>query len=370
MKRRRGIGIDARMHNHSGIGQYITMLLRHLPFVEKAPTHNYLVFSEHRFFDAHLRHVATRSNPLSLWEQIDIPFRKNRMELGVFHSPQFNIPLLSCTRQITTIHDCVYTKFPQEFANGEDRILYAIMFRLALRKSKKIIAVSRSTKEDLVSLFKTPEEKIRVIHEGVGERFFRKPLVEQTESIRKRYGLEGKYVLFVGLRRPRKNIARILRAFAAARSSLGSEVKLVLAGPADMRFIDVSEQAKKLGISDGLIETGLVPHRDLPALYHSAECLFFPTLHEGFGLPVLEAMAAGVPVITSRRPAHMEVAGDAAMLVDPLDVEEMARGIVKMVNDKNLQEEYRIRGLKRAKLFSWEKCAAETLEAYDEVLNA
>jgi glycosyltransferase involved in cell wall biosynthesis len=360
------VGIDGRMHGHSGIGRYITMLLEHLPRTAGSGR-QYAVFSSERFFDGPFRHVKTRSRPLSLFEQFDLPVRRLGVHLDLFHSPQFNIPLFSGTPQITTIHDCAYSMFPEEFSSLLDRCLYTIMFRLALMKSSRIIAVSQATKDDLRNIYGIRAEKIRVVHEGVESDFFETP--DDTAGSRGACGVDGPFLLFVGIPRPRKNLERILRAFAATRGRIDRKIKLVIAGPEDSRFLNIRHLAAKLNIAKSIVLTGHMTDHQLRSLYRSARCLLFPTLYEGFGLPILEGMASGVPVITSSRPAHVEIAGDAALFVNPLDVDEIAEAVVRITEDVALRGELSEKGLKRAHMFSWETCAAQTLAVYDNVIN-
>ena len=363
------IGIDGRMYSHSGIGRYIRMLVDHLGHNAKDGPHRFVVFSPERFFRNGFDHEKSRSRPLSFWEQFDLARYNRAAGLSLLHSPQFNIPLLSRTPQVTTIHDCAYAKYPEEFSSLTDRMLHAVMFRAALQKSRRIIAVSQATKDDLVGTFKVSESKITVVHEGVDEHFWQQPDPKEVEAANGRWGIKGDYVLFVGVARPRKNIERVLHGFAIARKNLPPDLKLIIAGPEDKRFIDIPKHVAELGIAGSVIQTGMVSDSDLRCLYRSALCLLFPTLYEGFGLPILEAMASGTPVITSRRPAHTEVAGQAAVLVDPLNTDELAEAIVRIVAEKKLRQELTEKGFTRAKMFSWDRCAEQTLSVYDDVLN-
>lgn len=361
------IGIDGRMHAHSGIGRYVTMLLKHLPAVIGAEL-QFAVLSPEKFFDNSFLYISTKSRPLSFFEQIDLCKSRRGLHLDLFHSPQFNIPLLSGIPQVTTIHDCAYAKYPEEFSSLLDRCLYAIMFRIALRKSKRIIAVSDATKEDLQEIYGIAAEKVRVVHEGVESDFFEHPS-DDVDDARHICDAARPFMLFVGIPRPRKNLERILRAFAMAKGCIDEETKLVIAGPEDSRFLNITQLADELNIGRSIVLTGSVTDRQLRALYRSARCLLFPTLYEGFGLPILEGMASGTPVITSSRPAHMEIAGDAALLVNPTNIDEMSEAIVKIAEDNRLREELIQKGLERARTFSWQACAEQTLAVYDEVLN-
>jgi glycosyltransferase involved in cell wall biosynthesis len=352
------------MHAHSGIGRYITMLLKHLR-LQAGNERQLVVFSPDQFVGGGFRYIGTRSRPLSLFEQIDLCKSKLGTHLDLFHSPQFNIPLFSRVPQITTIHDCAYSRFPEEFSSILDRCLYAFMFRSALVKSKKIIAVSHATKGDLQEIYHVRAEKIRVIHEGVDDEFFESP-VDARQVVT---DIDGPFMLFVGIPRPRKNLENILRSFAATKGHIDCKTKLVIAGPTDNRFLNIRHLADTLNVDEKIVLTGTITDQKLRSLYRSATCFLFPTLYEGFGLPILEAMASGAPVITSQRPAHVEIAGDAALVVDPVDVGAMAEAMVRISEDNSFREGLIQKGLDRARMFSWKTCAEQTLSIYTEVIN-
>jgi glycosyltransferase involved in cell wall biosynthesis len=363
------IGMDGRMYSYSGIGRYIRMLVKHMGNKSRNRAYRFVIFSPDRFYENGFDHARSRSKPLSLLEQVDLARHNWGVSLNLFHSPQFNIPLLSRTPQVTTIHDCAYAKYPEEFSSLTDRLLHAIMFRAAVAKSQRIITVSQATKDDLLTKFKSAEGKIRVVHEGVDERFWHQPDADQAETVKSKYGIDCDYLLFVGVMRPRKNVEAILRAFATAHSGLSRNLKLIIVGPQDTRFMDIKKRARELNVGESVVLTGMVTDTELSCLYRSALCLVFPTLYEGFGLPILEAMASGTPVITSRRPAHMEIAGEAALLVDPLGIDDLTQAIMRIVEDEGLRKGLVEKGFVRAKAFSWDRCAEQTLDVYGEVLN-
>jgi glycosyltransferase involved in cell wall biosynthesis len=361
------IGVDGRMHAHSGIGRYVTSLLRNFPSTHVKHL-QFVIYSSEKFFEAAFEHIKTKSKPLSFSEQFDLPIKKFGKGLDLFHSPQFNIPVLSGIPQVTTIHDCAYSRFPQEFSSLLDRCLYTLMFRLSLQRSTRIIAVSHATKHDIQKIYGISGDKISVVHEGVDKQFFEErpsdPEFTGTTCI-----LEPPFMLFVGIPRPRKNLERILRAFSLAMNRIDKRTKLVIAGPEDNRFLDIKRLAVELNIDSSLVLAGRVSEHELRSLYRSAQCLLFPTLYEGFGLPMLEAMACSTPVIASSMPAHNEIAGEAALFVNPLDIEEIADAIAKMAEDSRLREQLILKGKERIELFSWENCAKQTLSVYDRVLN-
>jgi len=251
-------------------------------------------------------------------------------------------------------------KFPDYFT---DRRLNERGYRQelprALARADAVIAVSQKTRDDLVELMKFPEERVRVIYEGVEHHLFTQVERQKATPIRKLYGLSRPYLIFlVGTPEPRKNIARTVEAFRKA----GSDYKLVLIGP--------QKPLEKLlgGETHGMIFTGVVPEDHLPAVLSGAVISLYPSLYEGFGLPVLESMACGVPVITSNRGSLPEIAGGAAILVDPEDVDSISDVISGLMRDESLQNRLKIMGKKRASEFTWQKTAAETLSLYRELV--
>lgn len=364
------IALDARMHSHTGIGRYITALLKNLKNIDEVKRHNISIVINYKNVGIHGFHtIKVTSKPFSAKEQVELPFKIMRKRVDLLHSPQFNIPLLSRSAQVTTIHDCAYDRFPEEFPSHKAKTYYKFMFPMALQKSKRIIAVSESTKRDLIELYKISPEKISVIYEGVDSRFFQEGSDGEENVLKNKLNISGDFALYVGLTRPRKNLERLLRAFAKLLPSLRDNVKLVLAGKVDIRFLDVKRLAEQLNIDDFIVQLGFVPEDQLLTLYRAATFLVLPSLYEGFGLPVLEAMAAGTPVITSNVSSLPEVAGNAALLVDPYNVDEIAEAMYKLFTDTSLREELRRKGRERAQKFSWRKCAEETLKVYEEVLD-
>jgi glycosyltransferase involved in cell wall biosynthesis len=237
------------------------------------------------------------------------------------------------------------------------------------RKATLIIAVSQSTKEGLVNLLGIPPQKIRVVPLAVASRF---KVVEDEalkESIRRKYALPPRFFLFVGLLNPRKNGVRLIQAYHRFKSETDLPHKLVFVGAKGWLYEDVLAQIEELGLEKEIIFTGYVADEDLPPIYNLAEALVYPSLYEGFGLPILEAMACGTPVITSNVSSAPEVAGGAALLVDPYDVDQLAEVMYKVASQGDLRAYLTRHGLKRARDFSWEKTALETLAVYEEAYN-
>jgi len=267
---------------------------------------------------------------------------------------------------VITIHDLISLIHPEFFTWKHRKIMNFLLPKM-LASADKIIADSYSTQRDLSRFLKVHDEKITVIHLGLDERF--KPdSFPHVEKIKKRYSIEGDYILFVGVLEPRKNIERILEALAILKKTGKIQgKKLVVAGETGWLYKGIFKKVQELNLEKEVIFTGFVDGAELPALYSGALFFVYPSLYEGFGFPVLEAMACGTPVITSNVSSLPEVAGDAAILINPHHVEELAWQMERLFEDKELREELKKKGLERSKSFSWEKTAMKTLEVYKEL---
>ncbi|MGE5413438.1 MAG: glycosyltransferase family 4 protein [Syntrophomonadaceae bacterium] len=243
-----------------------------------------------------------------------------------------------------------------------------VMIRRALRRADRIITVSNNSKRDLVDYFGIAPARIDVIYNGVADRFRADLPREEIERVAGKYALPRPYLMFLGGEKPHKNVRNVLRAFAEARRDRDLPHTLVLAGPMPKNRSRVEALIAALDLGSRVVRTGVVPEEDLPGLFAGADAFLYPTLYEGFGLPVAEAMACGVPVLTSSTSALQEIAGGYAYLVDPMDVDAIARGIVDLATDPKRRQEYAELGRRRAADFSWERAAAQTLRVYREAL--
>jgi len=299
-----------------------------------------------------------------IWMQTQLPFILKRDGVDVLHSPCYNTPLLSGVPSVVTIHDMSSSIFPRQFVL-KHRLIYSTLVPMAARKAARIIAVSTQTKEDIVRIFNVPEERVDVILEAANKEYYRRG-GDEVGEIRKKYGIDSKYVLFVGTLQPRKNVVRLIKAYACmnAERDNGTEYKLVLAGKKGWFYKEIFETVKRLGIEEKVQFLGHVPGEDLPPLYSGASLFVFPSLYEGFGLPPLEAMSCGAPVIAADNSCFPEILGDAAILVDAESEESMKDGMLKALYDEAFHEKMMQDGFSRAKQFSWEKTAKETIESY------
>jgi len=259
------------------------------------------------------------------------------------------------------VHDLAFLRMP-ELLTPQSRRYYGQIHR-AVRNTERIIAVSERTRCDLVELVGAPPDRVEVVHEAADPRF-RPPSAAEVAAARQRFGLADEYFLFVGTREPRKNLGRLLEAYAALVDGAPDAPALAIAGRPGWLADDLAARAEGFGIGPRVRWLGGVGPDDLVGLYGGAVAFVFPSLYEGFGLPVLEAMACGTPVVASTGGSLPEVAGDAALLVDPLDVPALRHALGRVWREAGLREELRGRGFARAAGFSWRAAAEQTLDVY------
>jgi glycosyltransferase involved in cell wall biosynthesis len=283
-----------------------------------------------------------------------------RDRLNVLHS-QYLAPPFSFVPDVVTIHDILFETHPLLFQGAfSDRSVALI--RRSARRARVVLTVSEFSRRALIERYLLPPENVLVTPNAVDHDVFR-PQGSEAEGFRERFGLDGPYLLFVGRIEPRKNLLRLIRAFSRVRGKLGGGIRLAVAGASDFRFREVLEEARRQG-EDSVRFLGPVADRDLPPLYRFAEALTYPSLAEGFGIPVLEAMACGTPVLASPRGALPEVGGDSVLWVEPEDEEAIADGIERILTDSELRGRLRAAGPRRAAGFDWNETAKKTLGAY------
>jgi glycosyltransferase involved in cell wall biosynthesis len=292
-----------------------------------------------------------------------VPLLELRHRLDLFHS-QYVAPPFSFVPDVVTLHDVLFETHPNLFEGAFSRRSVALIRRSA-RRARAVLTVSEFSRSAILERYRLPEERVFVTPNAVDHDAFR-PLAPpdiEPASVRERYGLRAPFVLTVGRIEPRKNLSRLLRAFARVRARLGAELVLAIAGAPDFRSDEVVAEAERL--PPGSVSfLGAVSDTDLPALYNLAEALAYPSLVEGFGMPVLEAMACGTPVLTSSRGALPEVGGDAVLTVSPEDEEAIASGLERVLTDGELRRTLKAAGPRRARGFTWAETARSTLEAY------
>jgi glycosyltransferase involved in cell wall biosynthesis len=329
--------------------------------------------------------VRFRKLPLSddwlarLWHRLRLPIPVEVITgpLDVFYSPDFVLPpTRRTTHTLLTVHDLSFLRYPEAFVPPLRRYLERVVPR-SIARADLVLADSAHTRSDLVSLLGVPSERVRVLYSGVHPRFYAQPEPGERERLQARYDLGPRpYVLSVGTLQPRKNYLRLIQAFTNLQpETLKPETlnlppfisapQLLLAGGRGWLYQDILDAAERHG--DRVRVLGFVDEADLPALYRQAALFVFPSLYEGFGLPVLEAMACGVPVVCSHISSLPEVAGDAALMVDPLDVDALAQAMARVLKDPDLRRDLIARGLVQAARFTWERAARQLQGTFDEL---
>jgi len=373
------IGIDCRtilnpkLGERAGVGHYTYYLVKNLIKYDKK--NEYVLFFDWRFRNMkefEQKNVKVKNFPFSQYNKF-LPFAYSHMlisaylvkaGLDIFHSPVASLPLIYPKKSIVTVHDLAIYKNPTWFPS--QIFSTKLLVPQSLRKADRVIAVSESTKRDLKDIFNVKAKKLKVIYEG----FMVKKIEIKSSKIDslKKFKLWPNFILFIGTLEPRKNLITLLRAYKKLLSS--SEFKkyqLVLAGTKGYKSNEVFDAIKGLKLGKQVKYIGYVSHNQKIDLLSKAICFAFPSSYEGFGLPVLEAMVLGTPVITSNISSLPEVAGTATLLVDPEKEEDITKALKKLLSDKQLQARLKKKGIEQAKKFSWGKTAKETIKVYESM---
>jgi len=368
------VGIDVHAAEQEGSGNctYIRGLVRALTAIdEKNDYFLYAVDERHPFYaglpqrtNIRIRNIGAR-NPF-----LRIPFflaaASIHDKLDILHV-QYIAPPIHRGRLTATIHDLGFLRVPSSFSRFFVQ-RSKILIRGTARRADRIIVGSEYSRQDIVTTYGLPPNRVTVLPYGVDPVFYEAQLPSETELIRRRFGLRFPYILCVGRLNPRKNLPALARAFARFKTIGDRPHQLVIVGKEDFETTRTMEAVRAAGGQD-IILTGYVPEADLPALIRGAEIFVYPSLFEGVGLPVMEAMAAGVPVITSATSSMPEIAGSAARLVDPTNEDEITAALAALADNPALREKMSVQGRNRAREFSWEAAARRTLEIYTDVLR-
>ncbi|MFQ3534986.1 MAG: glycosyltransferase family 1 protein [Aggregatilineales bacterium] len=372
------IGIDytPAYGQGGGIGRYVRELVAALAIHDTAQAYQLFVAGAGKHeqlpvLGANFHYRPTRLSPLTLarlWHRAYIPLPVEVFvgKVRLFHATDFVLPpTLPRTRTLLTVHDLSFARLPEAAAPRLRAYLEAVVPRSA-RRAEHILADSAATKADLVELYGIPETKITVLYSGVSPAFAPLHDLARQGAVRAKYGIgEAPYVLSVGTVQPRKNYERLMQAFAGLPSRW-ADLKLVIVGGRGWLEAPIHAQARALG--ERVVFTGFAAEADLPALYSGALCLALPSLYEGFGLPVLEGMACGIPVLTSNVSSLPEVAGDAALMVDPHSVEAIRAGLLRLLEEDTAARAARIaRGCAQARRFTWAAAAQQLKTIYSEL---
>ena len=365
------VAIDARKLHDFGIGTYIRNLLRQLARVDRNT--EYVLLTPRVDLDVaaqlgpNFRSVLEPSPNYSLREQIHVPWLLRRERPDVFHAPHYVLPAAVPCRSVVTIHDCIHLMFPQYLPNKAAYAYARASMWTAVKRSNRILTVSEASKRDILHFFNVAPEKIVVAYNAIDDHFWLTPPEDEVARVTERYQLDHQFVLYVGNIKPHKNLVRLIEAFAALRRGGHDELKLLIIGDEISKLPALRRAVHRHKLHKHVRFLGYVSDGTLRILYRLASVFVFPSLYEGFGLPPLEAMASGTPVVTSNQSSLPEVAGDAAVLVDPYDVTSIEDGMRRVLTDAALAADLRRRGPERAREFSWARSVEKTRQVYDEV---
>ena len=373
------IGFDARYINdrYHGIGRYAFDLLKALTGL--AREHIFIVFRgqgkdsrfDWRAIEAR-ENVELRIGPWPLYwphEQIIWPVLIARAGIDIFHSPYFVAPLLASPSLpvMVTIHDLIFDRYPQYMPQSWGLPYYRLLMHMSIRRARRVLAVSHATAQDLKKYYGVPDHSLSVVSDGVDPDKWNPLSSGDLFTIRQRYGLSNPVLLAIGARRPHKNFSRLIEAFFKISSQVPHD--LVLVGPPDRRFPDEAKlSASKFGLNGRVRFLDWVPEADLPALYQMADLVAQPSLIEGFGLPVLEAMASGTAVMAANNSSLPEVVGDAGVLVNPHDVDQIANVLLFTLQNGELRGQLARLGRQRATEFNWNYSANAVNKIYQQIL--
>ena len=367
--------IDARKIEDFGIGTYVRQLVTHLAEIDDENRYVLLSRTPAREFpldlpdNFHILHE--RAQVYSVRELLTLSWQLFRLDVDLYHATHYVLPAAVPCPVVATIHDIIHLLYP-EFLPSKLAFFYAQrMIRRTLARGDRIIAVSRNTKADLARYFEVDGSKIQVVYNGVEDAFRHRLPPADIDRWLRQLEIEGPYLLFVGnAAKPHKNLDNVIQAFARARKRQPFDARLVCVGDRGPATYRLEQRAEQLGVGDRVTMLGHVAGEALPALYQGATLFLYPTLYEGFGLPVVEAMASGVPVITSDTSALKEIAEGHAHLVDPLDVGAIADAIGQCMSDPEHRASLARLGQRRAESFQWRRTAERTLEIYEGAMAA
>jgi len=372
------VGLNAQLlslqqsYRSAGISWYIFNLLRHLPSADAAfrftAFHSDTDFLPQNGLTAHRSALPAR-HPIAriAWEQSALPLLLKRHGVDLLHALAFVAPLANRLPTVLTIYDLSFIRYPQLF-RPFNRWYLGTFTRLSARRADAVIAISESTRRDVIAAFGVPEQRVHTVYCGADETFRLLPAAE-VAAFRTEKRLPERFIFRLGTIEPRKNVEGVIRAYAAWRQRDASAPPLVIAGGKGWYYRRVFQLVESLGLAPHIHFPGYVPQDELPLWYNAAGVFVYPSHFEGFGLPVLEAMACGTPVVTSDVSSLPEVAGDAAVLVSPDDVSGLSHAMERTFTDAALAQSLREKGVRQAARFRWEKTAAQTVTIYRQVLG-
>ncbi len=352
----------------TGIGKYVEQLIKNLALIDQE--NQYILYFNSPEFEnftppgPNFKKYLVNAPHYSLKEQTKFPLAIHQTNPDVVHFPHFNSPIGTFRKQVTTIHDLTLHFFPgRKYTKPHQRIAYKAALYSALRKSNKIITVSNNTEKDLHKLYPFTKKKTQTIYEGVDSLFVHTPDIPKLT-----FDLPKKYLLYTGNWRSHKNLTNLIIAFQILKDDYNYAGKLILTGTEDPIYPETRNKIREYDLENQIITPGLIPEDHLPYIYSKADCYVFPSLYEGFGLPVLEAFGSRTPVACSNTSCLPEIGGDAILTFNPLDPQEIALKVNEVLTKKGLRDDLIEKGLQRLNDFSFEKMARKTLTLYNSVV--
>ena len=371
------VGLNAQLlslgesYRGAGLSRYILNLLTYLPQVDGELSYVAFLGDAHARFAGWKQRVSRwpTQNPASriVWEQIAQPWAAWREKLNLLHAPVYVGPILAPCPIVVTVHDLSFFMHPDLF-RPLNRIYLQRFTRRTVGRAVAVIADSESTRTDLVEALGMTKDRVTVIHPGVGDEM--RPIDDhQVQAFRRSHGLPERMILFLGTLEPRKNLPALLEAYAIMRTQPGFDHRLVIAGGKGWHYEGIYAQVERLRLRGQVMFPGYVPQTELALWYNAADLFVYPSLYEGFGMPPLEAMACGIPVVVSNVSSLPEVVGDAGLAVDPHDAQGLAAAMLEVLHDRQLHQTLRKAGLARARRYPWKATAVKTARLYHQVLG-
>lgn len=373
------IAFDIRKLNEFGVGTYIRNLVQNLAELDHEDQFFLVCHERDREELSHLPgnflFLPDHTNDSSLWNDLYLPYALRKNQIQLLHTPHYQAPRFLRCKSVITVHDCVHILFPNyaPSKNAYERARKAT--KRTIRSCSHIFAVSEATQRDLIRLFSVPAEKITVVYNAIDERVVRDVTLEEQRRVLERYQIQDPFLLYAGNIKPHKNIARIIEAFSVLKSELKDDsrwksLKLMIIGDELSKHQFLRRTVIRSGVQHEVRFLGFVPYDTLKVFYRSAEIFVFPSLYEGFGLPPLEAMANGTPVLTSNVSSLPEILGDAALMVNPENVFEISKGLKHLLFDSHLRAGLVGKGYQQVRLYSWKIAAKIVWETYRRILES